>query len=252
MLVRRTSHLALAAAIMPAVVGAALLAAAPAIAAPAVEIPAPEVGTCSNATYAQAARSTYMAAAVDCTQPHTLEVAATLTVPADVAAGGPNSRELHLWIDARCQVAINEYAGIDDPKTAGPGRRTWMFWHTPTGKEWKAGNHWVACSAGSVPKSYNTMRTKPKLVAVRNSIADAPRRNRPMTFTTDYGTGTLVSRKPMTAMASRPYPGSSGLTKKAWKFCEKTIGSNKYFWYGPSEAEWLAGWTAITCFGTKK
>lgn len=223
-----------------------------ALAAPAATVDPPAVGTCWNATYAQAAKSTYKGTAVDCTTPHTLETAANLEVPADVAAKGPNSRDVHLWVDARCQPAINAYAGVDKPATAGQGTRTWAFWFTPTSTEWKSGNHWVSCAAGSVPKSYASMRTKPRLIEVSNSIANAPGRNKALTYTTDYGTGTLVSRKPMTTMAGRPYPGSEGLKKKAWKFCEKTVGSNKYFWYGPSETEWVQGWTAITCWGTKK
>lgn len=227
---------------------AAFVATPAATAAPAAVEP-PPAGTCWNATYEQASRSTYKGAAVDCAEPHTLETAINLDVPADIAAEGPNSRELHLWIDTACQPAINRYAGVDKPDTAAGGTRTWAFWFTPTGKEWKAGNHWVSCAAGSVPKS---MDGAAKLIPVKNSVADSPGRNKPRTMKSDYGLGTLTSRKPMTAIADRLYPDSEGLKKKAWQFCEKTIGSNKYFWYGPSEREWNAGWTAITCFGTKK
>ncbi len=223
-------------------------------AAPATDNVEPyAAGTCWDATYAQAKKPTYQGSNVDCTEPHTIEIASTLEVPDDVAAAGPNSRDVHLWVDARCQVEVNNYAGVADPKTAAAGTRTWYFWFTPTAAQWKSGDHWVACAAGSVPKSVSTMRTKPRLLPVSNSIADSPGRNRSMTFVTDsYGKGTLISRKPMTSMAGKPYPGSAGLQKKAWKFCEKTIGSNKYFWYGPSELEWRQGWTAITCFSTKK
>ena len=224
----------------------------PAAAAPsaptAVEPPA--VGTCWNATYDEAAKSTYKGAAVACTEPHTLETAANLEVPGDLVAAGPNSRELHLWVDAQCQPAVNRYAGIDKPDIAAGGTRTWAFWFTPTGKEWKAGSHWVSCAAGSVPVSMNSATGK--LIAVKNSVANSPGRNKQRTRKSDYGLGTLVSRKPMTVIAGRPYPDSEGLQKKAWAFCEKTIGSNKYFWFGPSETQWIDGWTAITCFSTKK
>jgi hypothetical protein len=249
--VRRTA-LALSTALIAAATPVAVLSPSLASAAPPSIIDPPAIGACWNATYKQANNSMFKGASVECTTPHTIEIAANLDVPADVAVKGPKSRDLHLFVDARCQVAVNEYAGVEQPTTAGQGTRTWAFWFTPNSKEWKAGNHWVSCAAGSVPKSYTAMRTKPRLVAVSNSIAGSPGRSKALTFTTDYGTGTLVSRKPMTTMAGRPYPGSAGLQKKAWKFCEKTVGSNKYFWYGPSEAEWVAGWTAITCWSTKK
>ena len=219
-----------------------------ATAAPAAVEP-PAIGTCWNATYEQAARSTYKGIAVACTEPHTLETAANLTVPGSLAAKGPGSRDLHLWVDTQCQPAVNRYAGVDKPDTAAGGTRTWAFWFTPTDKEWKAGNHWVSCAAGSMPVSMNVAL---KLLPVRNSVADSPARNTKRTLKSDYGLGTLTSRKPMTAIAGRPYPNSEGLKAKAWQFCEKTIGSDRYFWYGPSEAQWLDGWTAITCFSTKK
>jgi hypothetical protein len=88
---------------------------------------------------------------------------------------------------------------------------------------------------------------------VTGSIADAADLSRPITYKSPrYGTGTYVARKPMTALADRPYPDSAGLQKKAAGFCEKTLGHNRFFWYGPSETEWLAGYTAVRCYSLKK
>lgn len=240
-LVRRTAAVALPVALAAAVLAAPAYAADP----PAtVEPPAP--GTCHNLTYEQAAKGTYTGMLVDCTGPHTIETVVTLKVPAGIAADGNDSRALVAWLDPQCQTEVNAYAGVADPETTAPGTRTWYFWFTPTQKEWKAGNHWVSCAAGSVPVSMNKA---PRLVPVTNSIANAPGRNKARTFTTDsYGLGEFVARKPLTDIASRTYPGASGLQKIAWKFCKKAIGSDKYFWYGPSEKEWYEGWTAIRCY----
>ena len=227
---------------------AASYAGAPRAAAPAPVV-APAPGTCWSYDYATATRSTYSGTPVDCAEAHTVETAVNLDVPDDIAKGGNASRNLVLWVDARCQVEVNTYAGIAKPETAAPGTRTWYFWYTPTQRDWKAGNHWVSCAAGSVPVSMNK---KGAVVPVTGSIAGAADLSKVRTFTTDYGLGRYVARKPMTELASRPYPGTAGLQSDAWKFCKKAVGSNKYFWYGPSEQEWVDGWTAIKCFAKVK
>ncbi|MEY2965597.1 MAG: hypothetical protein RLZZ228_1410, partial [Actinomycetota bacterium] len=84
------------------------------------------------------------------------------------------------------------------------------------------------------------------------SIADASELSKPITFKTSYGRGVYLARTPMTALASKPYPASAGLQKKAGNFCEKALGHTKFFWYGPSETEWLAGYTAVRCYSLKK
>ena len=56
----------------------------------------------------------------------------------------------------------------------------------------------------------------------------------------------------MTSLADRPFPDSSGLQNKAAGFCEKELGHNKFFWYGPSETDWVKGLTAIGCYSLKK
>ena len=238
-----------------AVVFAAALAAPLALAVPpALAVPAPAPiappapGTCWDTTYEFAIRSTYTGTMVDCSLPHTVETAVNLDVPTDVAAKGNASRDLMLWVDARCQMEVNTYAGIAKPETAAPGTRTWYFWYTPTQKQWKAGNHWVSCAAASVPVSMNG---KPKLVPVSNSIAGTPDLSKPRTYKSDYGLGTYVARKVLTSMAGQSYPGSSGLQKTAWAFCKKEVGSNKYFWFGPSEKDWVEGRTAIQCYAKK-
>lgn len=229
---------------LPLAMAAAFLA-APAQAAPEpVQAPAP--GTCWDFTYEQAARGTYAGTPVECTEPHTVETVITLEVPKAIATKGNKSRELVAWMDPQCQTEVNRYAGVADPETTAPGTRTWYFWFTPTQRDWKAGNHWVSCAAGSVPVSMNKT---PRTVPVTDSIANAPERTKVRTFSTDaYGLGEFVARKPLTDMAARTYPGASGLQKIAWKFCKKAIGSDKYFWYGPSEKEWYQGWTAIRCY----
>lgn len=241
---------------LPAVVAAALAAgvlaapasAAPASPAPRVDIPAPAPGTCWNLPYAQASKQTYKGTPIDCAEPHTLETAVTLDVPHDIAMGGRDSREVVLWVDERCQVEVNRYAGVADPETAAPGTRTWYFWYTPTAKQWKAGAHWVSCAAASVPTDE---KRHGRLLPVRGSIAGAPDLSKPITFTTKYGTGTYAARKTMTVIADRPFPGDS-LQNRAATFCEKTLGHRKFFWYGPNETEWLAGYTAVRCYSLKK
>jgi hypothetical protein len=116
-------------------------------------------------------------------------------------------------------------------------------------KQWKAGAHWVSCAAASVPSD---QESHGKLVPVTGSIAGQASLSKPITFKTKYGLGTYTVRKPMTALASRPFPGSSGLQKQAAAFCEKTLGHRKFFWYGPNETEWLAGYTAVRCYSLKK
>ena len=236
-----------------AVLSAALLAptaigAPAASAAPRIDVPAPEAGTCWNYTYKQAGLKTYTGTSVECAEPHTMETVITLDVPADVAAKGNNSRDLVLWVDARCQVEVNRYAGVAKPDVAAPGTRTWYFWYTPTVKQWKSGAHWVSCAAASVP---NDEKRKGKLVPVTGSIAGASDLSKPITFKTEYGTGTYTHRKPMTAIAVRPYPGND-LQNKAASFCEKALGHNKFFWFGPSETEWVQGYLAVRCYSLKK
>ena len=238
---------------LPAIAAAALSASlltspASATPAPRVDVPAPEAGTCWNYTYKQASRKTYTGTPTDCAEPHTIETVITLDVPKDVAAKGNNSRELVLWVDARCQVEVNRYAGVAKPDVAAPGTRTWYLWYTPTVKQWKSGAHWVSCAAASVPSDEKRLG---KLVAVTGSIAGAAGLSKPITFKTDYGTGTYAYRKPMTAIADRPYPGSK-LQNRAASFCEKELGHKKFFWYGPSETEWVEGYTAVRCYSLKK
>ena len=239
---------ALAAATLTSPPASATPLASPAQAAPRVDVPAPEAGTCWNYTYKQAGLKTYTGTSVDCAEPHTVETVITLDVPKDIAAKGNNSRELVLWMDARCQVEVNRYAGVAKPEVAAPGTRTWYLWYTPTMKQWKAGAQWVSCAAASVPSDEKRRGT---LVPVTGSIAGAAAKSRAITFKTDYGTGTYLYRKPMSAIADRPYPGS-GLQNRAASFCEKELGHKKFFWYGPSETEWVQGYTAVRCYSLKK
>ena len=246
--VRRTAALGFLAA--PALIAVALT--SPAAAAPSDPPPAavaPEAGTCWNYTYKQASRKSYTATPVDCAEPHTVETVITLEVPKDIAAKGNASPALVLWMDQRCQVEVNRYAGVAKPETAAPGTRTWHFWYTPSVRQWKAGDQWISCAAASVPAD---QKRHGRLVPVTGSIAGASKLSKPITFKTEYGTGTYVARKPMISLADRPYPDSAGLQKKAAGFCEKTLGHSKFFWYGPSETEWLAGYTAVRCYSLKK
>ena len=249
--VRRAATVAL-----PALAVAALAAsvftgpaqAAPASATPRADVPAPEAGTCWNYSYKQAGLKGYTGTPIACADQHTVETVITLDVPKDIAAKGNNSRELVLWVDARCQVEVNRYAGVAKPEVAAPGTRTWYLWYTPTMKQWKAGAQWVSCAAASVPSDE---KRRGALVPVTGSIAGEAGKSKPITFKTDYGTGTYLYRKPMTAIADRPYPGSS-LQNRAASFCEKELGHKKFFWYGPSETEWVQGYTAVRCYSLKK
>ena len=218
-------------------------------ASPRAEVIAPEAGSCWNYTYKQASLKSHTGTPVDCAEPHTVETVITLDVPKDIAAKGNNSPQLVLWMDQRCQVEVNRYAGVARPETAAPGTRTWYLWYTPSARQWKAGNHWISCAAASVPAD---QKRHGRLIPVTGSIAGAPALSKPITFKTTYGRGVYLARTPMTALADRPYPASAGLQKKAAGFCEKTLGHNKFFWYGPSETEWLAGFTAVRCYSLKK
>lgn len=238
----------------PVALVAAILA-TPAAAAPSdspATVPAPAAGTCWDYTYKQASLQTYTGTAVDCAEAHTVETVVTLQVPRDVAAKGSSSRDVILWVDARCQVEVNRYAGIAKPEVAAPGTRTWYFWYTPTQKQWKAGAQWVSCAAASVPSKERSDKTKPgTLVRVTGSIAGAPTLSKPITFRTDYGTGTYTFRKPMASIADRPFPGND-MQNRAASFCEKELGHKKFFWYGPNETEWVQGYTAVRCYSLKK
>lgn len=248
---RRYPSLSLAV-LSAALLSPAAIAAPAASAAPRVDAPAPEAGTCWNYTYKQASLKTYTGTPTDCAQPHTIETVITLEVPKDVAAKGNNSRDLILWVDARCQVEVNRYAGVAKPDVAAPGTRTWYFWYTPTQKQWKAGDQWVSCAAASVPSKERSDKTKRgTLVPVSGSIAGEPTLSKPITFKTEYGTGTYTFRKPMTSIADRPFPGN-GLQNRAASFCEKELGHDKFFWYGPNETEWVQGYTAVRCYSLKK
>ena len=252
--VRRAASLALPALAVAALAAGVLTspaatAAPPASASPRAEAVAPEAGTCWNYAYKQARLKTYTGSSVDCAEPHTVETVITLDVPRDVAAKGNNSPALVLWMDQRCQPEVNRYAGVADPEIAAPGTRTWYLWYTPTAKQWKDGAHWVSCAAASVPSDE---KRHGKLIPVRGSIAGAPDLSKPITFNTSYGRGTYTLRKPMTALADEAWPGSSGLQKKAAGFCEKELGHRKFFWYGPSETEWVRGYTAVRCYSLKK
>ncbi len=250
MSVRRIAALAMAIAV------ATLIATAPAAsvqASPRAEGIAPAEGTCWNYTYEQASRKQYTGKPVDCAEAHTVETVITLDVPDNVAAKGNNSPELVLWMDQRCQPAINRYAGVKKPDTAAPGTRTWSLWYTPTKKQWEAGSHWISCAAGSVPKKQaNDAGVPTMLVPVNGSIAKAAQLSATITFKTKYGKGRYLARTPLTALADRPYPDSAGLQKKVGNFCEKALGHTKFFWYGPNEEEWLAGYTAVRCYSLKK
>ena len=239
---------ALAVAALAAIVFTGSAQAAPASATPRADVPAPEAGTCWNYSYKQAGLKGYTGTPIDCADQHTVETVITLDVPKDIAAKGNNSRELVLWVDARCQVEVNRYAGVAKPEVAAPGTRTWYLWYTPTMKQWKAGAQWVSCAAASVPSDE---KRRGALVPVTGSIAGEAGKSKPITFKTDYGTGTYLYRKPMTAIADRPYPGSS-LQNRAASFCEKELGHKKFFWYGPSETEWVQGYTAVRCYSLKK
>lgn len=253
MRVRRAAYRLTVLALPALTIPALALSTAPVAAAspgPRVEALAPAPGTCWDYTYAQGSKRAYSGQPVDCATPHTVETVATLDVPRDIAAKGPSSRDLVLWVDARCQPEVNRYAGVAQPDIAAPGTRTWYFWYTPTGKQWKAGTHWVSCAAASVPSRERPQR-RGVLIPVTGSIAGAPDLSKPITFTTDYGTGTYTFRKPMTAMADQPFPGNR-LQNRAARFCEKELGHRKFFWYGPNETEWVAGYTAIRCYSLKK
>jgi hypothetical protein len=217
--------------------------------APRMDVPAPEAGTCWNYTYEQASQKTYMGTPIDCAEAHTVETVITLDVPKDVAAKGNNSPELVLWMDQRCQPEVNRYAGVAKPDVAAPGTRTWYLWYTPTARQWKSGAHWVSCAAASVPSDE---KRRGKLVPARGSIAGNAALSKTITFTTEYGTGTYSYRKPLTSLAGQRWPGSAGLQKKAAGFCEKELGHKKFFWYGPSETEWVKGYTAVRCYSLKK
>ena len=247
--VRRIAALAVPLLATPALIAAALT--TPAAAAPTDTPPtavAPEAGTCWNYTYKQASLKTYTGTPIDCAQPHTVETVITLDVPKDVAAKGNNSRDLILWVDERCQVEVNRYAGVAKPEVAAPGTRTWYLWYTPTMKQWKSGAHWVSCAAASVPSEQSRLGT---LIPAKGSIAGAASLSQPITFKTDYGTGTYAYRKAMSSIADRPYPGDK-LQNRAATFCEKELGHKKFFWYGPSETEWVKGYTAVRCYSLKK
>ena len=251
--VRRAASLALPALAVAALAAGVLTspaatAAPPASASPRAEAVAPEAGTCWNYAYKQARLKTYTGTPIDCAEPHTVETVITLDVPRDVAAKGNNSRELVIWMDQRCQPEVNRYAGVAKPEIAAPGTRTWYLWYTPTARQWKAGAHWVSCAAASVPSDE---KRRGKLIPVRGSIAGAPELSKPITFATEYGTGTYTFRKPMTAIADRPFPGNR-LQNRAASFCEKELGHRKFFWYGPSETEWVRGYTAVRCYSLKK
>ena len=139
--------------------------------------------------------------------------------------------------------------GVDEPRTAAPGTRTWFLWYTPQAKQWKAGAHWVSCAAASVPRFEKRLGV---LIPVLGSIEGAADKSKPIIYNTDYGRGVYVARKPMTALADQPYPDSSGLQRKAATFCERVLGHKKFFWYGPSETEWDVGYTAVRCYSLKK
>lgn len=243
-------HVRRAASVAVAALAASLLT-SPAHAAPAPDTKAiaPAPGTCWEYTYEQATRQSYTGTPVDCELSHTVETVITLDVPASIAAGGNKSRELVLWMDQRCQPEVNRYAGIAKPATAAPGTRTWFFWYTPTSKQWKDGAHWVSCAAASVP-TYE--KKHGVLISVLGSIAGAAKKSRPIIYNTDFGRGTYLARSPMTKLADQPYPGSTGLQRKAAGFCERALGHTKFFWYGPSETEWNAGYTAVRCYSLKK
>lgn len=220
---------------------------------PTAEVIAPAAGTCWNYTYKQASKMQYTGKPVECAEAHTVETVITLDVPSNVAAKGNNSPELVLWMDQRCQPAVNRYAGVKNPDTAAPGTRTWSLWYTPTEKQWEAGNHWISCAAASVPtKQADHTGIPTMLVPVTGSIAQAAQLSTTITFKTKYGTGRYLTRKPMTALADQPWPGSSGLQKKAGNFCEKSLGHTKFFWYGPNDQAWDDGYTAVRCYSLKK
>jgi hypothetical protein len=250
--VRRATSLAVPAFAVAALAASVLVSpaasAAPTAAVPRIDIPAPEAGTCWDYTYKQASMKGYTGSPVDCAEPHTVETVATLAVPKDIAAKGNSSRELVLWMDQRCQPAVNRYAGVAQPEIAAPGTRTWYLWYTPTARQWKAGAQWVSCAAASVPSDQKRGGT---LIPVRGSIAGAAALSKPITFTTDYGRGTYTFRKPMTAIADRPFPGNR-LQNRAASFCEEELGHRKFFWYGPSETDWVNGFTAVRCYSLKK
>jgi hypothetical protein len=210
----------------------------------------PKAGECFALSKSQVQARAWpkKARAIDCSEPHTAEVAKAIDVPSAVARFGLESREVGVWIGEECAIAVNRYAGAKRPKTEPESSTTKLWTFRPSAKEWNSGGRSVTCVAGSVKPRYNVKKKGWQLNEVtgstRGKIGKPLQDVRKSDGSTTYSTH--VARTMLATSVTQPYPGEDRLLQLAARKQRKLFASEEgYVWTVPTAEDWEAGqvWT---------
>ncbi len=210
----------------------------------------PEVGQCFKMTKSQMYANSWSSGvqAVDCAAPHTIEVVATASVPASVAAGGWKSPDVQAWLSSQCHVDVNRYAGLRSPTEAPPYSRTLTYFWLPTQAEWKGGDRRTVCAAGSVKPQFSSkgdFTPTPTRGSIRSGVGDSL-----FYFAKRDGTKekrTLFAVKSLYSPSVKRFPGTQAVARKANSFCRARAGAT-WTYTVTTEADWKKGFRWINCW----
>ncbi|NIH86107.1 septum formation family protein [Amycolatopsis granulosa] len=82
---------------------------------------------------------------IDCTQPHSYEIVATLDLKTKFTGGYPPQSDQKTWLDTECNKAVQDYAGQIDLAA----QKLILTWDTREQESWAAGSTLVNCKVGA-------------------------------------------------------------------------------------------------------
>lgn len=202
---------------------------------------APVVGTCSTLTAKQAGARSDHSTVVDCSQPHTAEVAGVVRLPKDLQWSRATKGDLFRVVVDRCLPKVQSTLGRDDPTRDSSAYD--YVWFEPTQAQRDQGARWLSCSIdrpkGTVLVDLPTS-TVPFLPSgtLPDKIARCQNKQ-------GYNTPCAAAhlwRATGTFTVSGRYPGTKALNAKAIAKCRSRVKAGKpYAWTYRDKVTWNVG-----------
>ncbi|MEV5296664.1 septum formation family protein [Amycolatopsis methanolica] len=82
---------------------------------------------------------------IDCAQPHSYEIVATLDLKTKFQDGYPSQNDQKIWLDTECNRAVQDYAGEVDLAA----QKLILTWDIREQESWDAGSTLVNCKVGA-------------------------------------------------------------------------------------------------------
>ena len=234
---------------------AALATTGPAFAGPTADpmTGAPTVGSCSTMTETQAGARADHSTIVDCSRPHTAQVAGVVTLPGHLQWDQAGNRALYQVVASRCLPKLQAVLGRNT-RTRDSSAYD-LLWFAPTKGQIARGARWLSCSVelrhatslGRLPTS-----TAPFLPG--GSLPDRVAR--------------CLTKSALTTSCSQPhrwrasgaftvagaYPGQHKLNSKADRKCRSRVTADKpYRWTYQDKVTWNAGGDhVVVCYSPSR